>query len=1741
MHTVRGAYVALECDASTDVNVGDVVTVERVDESDDGATRAYTRLRARARANDGEPSTSVVQSFDARASGVYVRAFAAFGDRGKMHCVGARRGAGRDADARETKILVCRCDVTLTGISGRALAGTTREDRIAVLGHATTEEDGMRERRDAEAAAEDAEIGFCGVVGCTTHVGDRKATLSATLEELRPEMRRRHEIVQPAVAGYLCAGDLPEDITIRIMSFMDARTAGMLACTCKGFRSRVEETSSTLALTLHPHQRAALGWMRRRERSRLASIRDPLWRRLDCEQGHALWLNMIRGDLSDVPPETHQDSQGGMLCDEPGLGKTVTAIALILARRGWRPSPPVGNTARQMGSKWYYEDTNSVGNGGGYGLPAIASVPRLNAETPAFTPTKTAPVNGSASRGNSSGLRRSKRSAGNTPVGYFAAVCRDGLNGTMGSSAKRSKLEEKKAFDALAAATIENPDWQTRLECSAHSTPIGFIARDGLKEDSARLARNTRYFETVLKNCVLYVGRAATCDVVDYILENTIEVSHAMPVSMPPFRRNSDQPPVFQALGLVKFSGTGKVENAVPFGPPGAAVEDLILDKQALHDAIRVVDNRGSDSETLRIWLSSATLVIIPSVLIEHWLQQITFCTGDVDVPRVAVIDKAPKTESNIEHDVKMENKLKPTFINDLNGFDASDLANDFDVVIMPINRLSTEFSKTDTPILRVFWQRVIMDEGHQLGASLALTAKLSVACALRAHARWLMTGTPTPTTLKGAGTAHLQPLLGFLRQAPYGMNAGLWTTAVQRPLDGKNRSAQMEAVARLGDVLRRCMVRTCKSHITLPPLKRSVAMLKFSDVHAESYNDLVAHVKRSLLLADWGDPNHEESLLNPKNVGPATAAVSNLREAACVVGKMPTTFDPDEFDETIRDLHTLLKKRGFGEEERKTRVRRVSPILMQCKGTCDLCLHEVLMPLVTPCAHILCCGCVMQGPPKGKTIDGSVREDEIEEHPLPPGVYRAPRGCPVCALSYVMQRENPYNPNPAQAVPEDLIELQPSYIQHPWKVDESQADGVYAQGESSKVDYLLSALRKMGAAVTAEVLAQQDARDAFFSREVAGVAAHTPGWNGDFDLNHPTRDEPQQGRRNRRRMLDAATPLKPRDFNPSAPRPKKCIVYSAFKPHLDAIDLALYGARVPHESIARIGQSRHDKERALKRFKKDPDVAVLLLNRAAAEGLDLSFVSHVFLMEPLSNMSLEEQIVSRAHRMGQMDTVHVEVLAMENTAEATMLDVQAELIRKPAQDQAREVALVEGGTVENAIEADVAPTVVVESLSRRRILERLQLVASKGSDEAAAKKIQEVKDRVDSIEKNGSNGRILGTGQHKGDLEEANLMREALEASAREIQARGGSVPEIGSPQAVKRARSDEREEDEQKEHSWTLRFRDPIDRGVVKELTLPNGGKTTAAAMRARIASTCGSSLDGFVLSCGFPPRALGEKDMVTPISLLGIRQNDLINLRAANAPDMRQADKPTSILTTVVAERPKAAKPETPARVVDTAVLDARVQKRLANVLKASETSTAMMLQDPDAEGGDAGGVAGAMSIDLLRAAETAGGKRVASDPTIRSLQDAFKSIVEERAKETEGNAKCAAARAGNVQYSTLPDGRLVVKYSAPDVGRGQVRQTERSDCVQDVPAPILPFILAAVAADAENSRANLSPPAMAVASPRVFWAVVRHGRVGPDVTFTDALRSIAPNVADWDAVSARERRVNPRYADYDTSGR
>lgn len=60
---------------------------------------------------------------------------------------------------------------------------------------------------------------------------------------------------------------------------------------------------------------------------------------------------------------------------------------------------------------------------------------------------------------------------------------------------------------------------------------------------------------------------------------------------------------------------------------------------------------------------------------------------------------------------------------------------------------------------------------------------------------------------------------------------------------------------------------------------------------------------------------------------------------------------------------------------------------------------------------------------------------------------------------------------------------------------------------------------------------------------------------------------------------------------------------------------------------------------------------AVLVMDKAGSVGLDLSFVSAVFLMEPLSDPALEQQVVSRAHRMGAKCPILVETLVMKARA----------------------------------------------------------------------------------------------------------------------------------------------------------------------------------------------------------------------------------------------------------------------------------------------------------------------------------------------------------------------------------------------------------------------------------------------------------------------------------------------------------
>lgn len=80
---------------------------------------------------------------------------------------------------------------------------------------------------------------------------------------------------------------------------------------------------------------------------------------------------------------------------------------------------------------------------------------------------------------------------------------------------------------------------------------------------------------------------------------------------------------------------------------------------------------------------------------------------------------------------------------------------------------------------------------------------------------------------------------------------------------------------------------------------------------------------------------------------------------------------------------------------------------------------------------------------------------------------------------------------------------------------------------------------------------------------------------------------------------------------------------------------------------VLKASMSRTERARAIAAFRLGT-ARVMVMDAVGSVGLDLSFAQHVFLMEPLGDLSLEQQIVSRAHRLGATRAVHAEILVMK-------------------------------------------------------------------------------------------------------------------------------------------------------------------------------------------------------------------------------------------------------------------------------------------------------------------------------------------------------------------------------------------------------------------------------------------------------------------------------------------------------------
>ncbi|XP_063941100.1 F-box protein At3g54460 isoform X2 [Daucus carota subsp. sativus] len=1012
--------------------------------------------------------------------------------------------------------------------------------------------------------------------------------------------------------------DVSDDVLINIFATLGPIELLRVSATCRHLRSLAASIMPCMKLKLFPHQHAAIEWMMQREKDSEV-LPHPLYLDLVTEDGFTFYVNVVSGEIVANIKPVFRDFRGGMFCDEPGLGKTITALSLILKAQGTLALPPDGAEViwcthnGKQGCGYYEISADKLASG--QALPTtrvVGQTPRRgqfhldDSQEKLVHSAKRTRVMGSAKIVAESANKLSPHEEAGSPQAACVAHCSskqsrskknlldafdeesDYNTGTARRSSRKrrhpsnwpfySSLEKDSSSDVSSyrrkrgnKITNDSDNKQTWIQCdacrkwrklteldAAKTTTAWFCsmnsdtfhqnclvpeeiwdARQKLtslpgfhtKGKSGGEEENISFFITVLREhsaLIDSVTKKALTWLAKLSADKLLEmetVGLLQPVMQPQAARRGNIHQfhrVFKAFGLIKREKEGTTKWYYP-----RTVSNMDFDVAALRIAL------CEPWDSIMLYLSKATLIVVPSNLVDHWNTQI----------------QKHVRPGQLRVYIWTDHK-KPL---------AHNLAWDYDIVLTTFNRLSAEWNPHKRSVLmQVHWLRVIFDEGHTLGSSLNLTNKLQMSISLTATSRWLLTGTPTPNT-PNSQLSNLQPMLKFLREEVYGQNQKLWENGILRPFE----AGMEEGRLRLLHMLQRCMISARKADLkSIPPCIKKVTFVDFTEEHGRSYNELVVTVRRNILLADWNDPSHVESLLNPKQWKFRSTTIKNVRLSCCVAGHIKVSDAGGDIQETM----DLLVENGMDPSSEEYAFIRYNILH---GGNCMRCNEWCRLPVITPCRHLLCLECVALN----------------SERCTYPG----------CDNFYEMQSPEiltrPENPNPKWPVPKDLIELQPSYKQDDWHPD-------WQSTSSSKVNYLVHRLKEL----------------------LGGNQNISCPINGGVDL---------------KQVSETTSCSEPSNESNVAPS-EKIIIFSQFLEHIHVIALQM---------------------KSLTTFQHDPDCIALLMDGSAALGLDLSFVTHVFLMEPIWDKSMEEQVISRAHRMGATRPIQVETLAMNGTIEEQMLN----------------------------------------------------------------------------------------------------------------------------------------------------------------------------------------------------------------------------------------------------------------------------------------------------------------------------------------------------------------------------------------------------------------------------------------------------------------------------------------------------
>ncbi|GAB4851777.1 hypothetical protein Ancab_031177 [Ancistrocladus abbreviatus] len=289
---------------------------------------------------------------------------------------------------------------------------------------------------------------------------------------------------------------------------------------------------------------------------------------------------------------------------------------------------------------------------------------------------------------------------------------------------------------------------------------------------------------------------------------------------------------------------------------------------------------------------------------------------------------------------------------------DPEELKN-YDIVLTTYTTLANEESQPDSPVKKIDWWRIILDEAHLIKNANA--QQTQAVTRLNAMRRWVVTGTPIQNS-----SYDLYSLMAFLRFDPFS-NKGYWNSLVQRPLAQGNERGLLRLQVLMATIsLRRTKD---KSLIGLPSKSVETCYVELSSEERELYDQMEEEAKSVV-----------NSYINTgtvmRNYSTVLSLILRLRQICTDLALCP------------HDIKSLLPSNNIEDVSNNPELleKMVSVLQDGEDFDCPICISPPTDVVITCCAHIFCKVCII------KTLKRSKPCCPMCRHPLSESnLYAAP------------------------------------------------------------------------------------------------------------------------------------------------------------------------------------------------------------------------------------------------------------------------------------------------------------------------------------------------------------------------------------------------------------------------------------------------------------------------------------------------------------------------------------------------------------------------------------------------------------------------------------------------------------------------------------------------------------------------------------------------------------------------------